>query len=76
MIREVSCRVSRYNEINKYIPPWLPVELGERVKAGDPAAINRLLGSLEIRTKLQLEAGKSFIESIEKIRTAIQREVG
>jgi hypothetical protein len=72
MIREANCRVSRYNEINKYIPPWLPVELGERVKTGDPAAINRLLASLEIRTKLQLEAGKSFIESIEKIRTAIQ----
>jgi hypothetical protein len=58
-----------YKEINKYIPPWIPVEVG------DPALINRRLASLEIRTKLQLEAGKSFIESIEKIRTAIQEKV-
>jgi hypothetical protein len=66
MIREVNCRVSRYKEITKYIPPWIPVEVG------DPVVINRRLASLEIRTKLQLEAEKSFIESIEKIRTAIQ----
>jgi hypothetical protein len=66
MIRELQCRVSRYKAINKYIPPWIPVEVG------DPAVTNRRLASLEIRKKQQIEAGKGVIESIEKIRTAIQ----
>jgi hypothetical protein len=69
-IRELNCRVmqyvSRHNAVNKYIPPWVPIEIG------DPAVTNERLARVEIRARQQIEAGKALIEAIEKVRTAIK----
>ena len=67
MIREVQCRLSRYKEINKFIPPWVPIE------TGDPAVINEQLASLEAVTKRQIDAGNGLIKSVEIARSFIQK---
>jgi hypothetical protein len=67
MIREVQCRLSRYLEINKFIPPWVPIEIG------DPTVINRNLNEVEALAKRQIEAANGLLKSIETVRAAMQK---
>lgn len=66
MIREVQCRVSRVIDINKYVPPWVPIEVG------DPVVVNEHLTALEDQAKRQVDAANGLIRSIEKVRVAMQ----
>jgi hypothetical protein len=66
LVRELECRVSRYKLINKYIPPWVPIEIN------DPAATNGRLARLEAQAKQQVKAATGLIASIEKVKTAIE----